>query len=53
MCEHCDYNGPNETARPEPSWRDPVPETHERCMHCGAYADECMCDGGISWGNLP
>lgn len=20
----------------------------DRCYHCGAYADECMCDGGIS-----
>lgn len=28
---------------------DMVPnETHQRCFHCGVYADECQCDGGIA-----
>ena len=26
-------------------------EIHQRCFHCGAYADECVCDGG--WGLAP
>lgn len=23
-------------------------ENHSRCFHCGAHADECKCDGGLS-----
>jgi hypothetical protein len=30
------------------SWDDPPGEYHHRCMHCGAYFDDCQCDGG--WG---
>jgi hypothetical protein len=24
----------------------PPNECHQRCWHCGAYADECQCSGG-------
>lgn len=22
-------------------------QQHQRCLHCGVYADECRCDGGM------